>query len=159
MSKKPQNRGQWQSLAEEEKGGCDIFVVIATVAKVIATLLAIAVLVVISPFRPDFNIAIIIGTCVCTFMYVVVSIVVDIVIMCKIPKIGYHCDFVETMVSISLLCCWLISVGIAITVSLSSGATTTEQFGWIGACCGLNLGIFIALAGLYGFRTAVMVLS
>lgn len=40
MSKKQQtvNRGQWQSLAEEEeKGGCDIFVIIATVAKVIAT--------------------------------------------------------------------------------------------------------------------------
>ncbi|KRZ14890.1 hypothetical protein T11_11008, partial [Trichinella zimbabwensis] len=97
----------------------------------------------------DYQVGIIIGIAAITILYCCVSFILDIAIQCKCREQRRCCVVAELIFSSGGFCGWLISLGTAITISLRTGSRTTQLFGWIGVCCGIEVALFIALIAIY----------
>jgi len=138
-----------KSQPRENERRCQPLFIITLVLKLILVVLSAVILALIDDFYESYMIAIIIGVCALTLVYVAVSVMMEFFIMCICPVGSDTCHVAEAICGFMFLCCWLLCCGIATQVSLSAGSRTTELFGWVGACTGIGCGVFLATAVLY----------
>jgi len=138
-----------QIRSENGERRCHPLFIITLVLKLVLVILSAVILALVNGFYESYMIAIIIGVCACTLLYVAVSVMMEFFIMCICPTGNDTCHVAEAICGFMFLCVWLLTCGISTQVSLSSGSRTTELFGWVGACTGIGTAIFLGIAVLY----------
>ncbi|KHJ47978.1 hypothetical protein D918_01243 [Trichuris suis] len=137
----------------------DPMLLVAIVLKVLMFIIACVTLGLSAEYSDDYTVAIIIGSGSLTLLYALVGILLEVGILSKCPESRGNCYiatvlrtirynewkrkmalsinrrfflfFTDALCASFCLCLWLLSAGNGITISLRSGAKTTELFGWI----------------------------
>ncbi|CDW57363.1 hypothetical protein TTRE_0000565401 [Trichuris trichiura] len=118
--------------------------------RVLLQIIACVTLGLSAEYSDDYTVAIIIGSGSLTLLYALVGILLEVGILSKCPESRGNCYIADALCASFCLCLWLLSAGNGITISLRSGAKTTELFGWIAVS--LEVILFISAAGLYCFQ-------
>uniref|UniRef100_A0A5S6QKZ4 MARVEL domain-containing protein n=1 Tax=Trichuris muris TaxID=70415 RepID=A0A5S6QKZ4_TRIMR len=136
----------------KEFDGFDPMLLIDIVLKVLMFVIACVTLGLSAEYSDDYTVAIIIASGSLTLLYALVGLLLELGIVSKCPEAHGNCYIADALCASFCLCFWLLSAGNGITISLRSGAKTTELFGWIAACCSLEVILFISAAGLSCFQ-------
>jgi len=143
------DRRDTQLRQPSEERRCHPLFIVTLVLKLALVVLSAVVLALVNNFYESYMIAILIGVCACTLLYVAVSVMMEFFIMCICSGGMDTCHVAEAICGFMFVCLWLLMCGISTQVSLSSGSRTTELFGWVGACTGIGTAIFLGVSVLY----------
>ncbi|VDD97481.1 unnamed protein product [Enterobius vermicularis] len=87
-----------------------------------------------------------------TFLYCIVSIIMYAIMQRKTDDNGpasmTNCALTEVILAGGGMIAWMVICGICGTVSQRTIIDTGEKFGWMSACAGINVALFLAILAL-----------
>jgi len=127
--------------------------------KVVITLLTVIVLVLLDPayvtayISINYEIVLIYIIASLTLLYCIVSVIMYAVMQKSIGENEElrltNCALTEMVFSCAGMICWMLVCGIGGTVAQRTIIETGELFGWLGACAGIIVVLFMGVLGLF----------
>uniref|UniRef100_A0AC35U4V3 MARVEL domain-containing protein n=1 Tax=Rhabditophanes sp. KR3021 TaxID=114890 RepID=A0AC35U4V3_9BILA len=131
---------------------------LTTALKFGITILTIAVLGLLDPryvtayISINYEIVIIYLIAAMTLVYCIISVIMFFVMRCRDAEDQMsltNCSLFEIVIAAAGAIGWMIVCGIGGTVSQRTIIDTGERFGWLAACAGISVGLFLAIGALF----------
>lgn len=132
---------------------------ICTGIKVLIVLLTIVVLILLDPsyisayISINYEIVLIFIFSALTLLYCVVSVIMYAIMQRRANESGVasmtNCALTEVILAGGGMISWMVVCGICGTVSQRTIIDTGEKFGWMAACAGINVALFLGILALF----------